>query len=163
MKKILFLLSFSFISIAKAQEQMPSIENIGFSLNLLDPIFGEYNLGLIAFLNPFVQVTTDFTYYSTQYITPEISGWQGKLRWNYFYSSYLKSGFYFGAAGGFESVDVKNDSSTPWQRYRDPTWSVDLGYAWAVREGLLMTLSFDYGYQLGATQILPEIGFLVLF
>ena len=161
MKKLvlLFLLTFNF---AYAQNDSSQPQNLGLSFNLLGPLFGEYNLGLSTFMNPYLQVGIDSTYFATQYISPEVKGWQSELRINYFFSTYRRSGFYLGVTGGFESVSVKQESDTEWKNYNDLTWSIIPGYDWVAGNSFNMLLGLSYGYSLGQMQILPEIGFVVL-
>lgn len=162
-KTILFYLLFFFwFNYAYAQYNSSSQpSNLGLSFNLLGPIFGEYNLGVSTFLNPYLQVGVDSTYYATQYISPEIDGWQSELRVNYFFSTYKRSSFYIGATGGFESVKVKQDSNSSWKSYNDLTWSIIPGYAWAAGRGFTIMLGLSYGYSLGDNQIGPEISFVL--
>jgi hypothetical protein len=161
-KLIPFLLLILPFNDANAQNNSSQPQNLGISFNLLGPIFGEYNLGLSTFVSPYLQFGIDGTYYSTQYVSPEVKGWQTEARINYFFSSYRRSGFYLGGTGGFEVVDVKQDSNSNWKNYTDFTWSVVPGYAWTTGGSFTMLLGLSYGYSLGEIQILPEIGFVLL-
>lgn len=166
MKKILCIYIFFFFQSANAQSERSSNSerqnNINLAVNILSPLFGEYSLGIYTFITPFIQAGINGTYYSTQYVTPEVNGWQTELRANYFFSTHYRSSFYLGAAAGIESVDVKKESSTTWENYRDFTWAIIPGYAWVIGKSFTMMLGLSYGYNLGDTQIGPEIGAVFL-
>jgi len=164
MKKIVFICLFFLLPCHIAQAQYASSSqpnNIGISINILGPIFGEYGLGLSTFMTQNIQVGVNTTYFSTQYISPEVEGWQSNLRVNYFFSSFRKSGFYLGGSGGFEAVNVKKDGDAKWERYDDLTWAIIPGYAWMMGKSYMLLLGLSYGYSLGDTQFEPEIGFVI--
>jgi hypothetical protein len=156
---LLFLLPFN---IAYAQyESSAQPASIGVSVNILGPIFGEYSLGVSTFINPFIQVGVNSTYYDTQYVSPEVEGWQSDLRVNYFFSSFRRSGFFLGASGGFEAVNVKKNDNAKWERFEDATWAVIPGYAWMLGKSYALLLGLSYGYSLGDMQLAPEINFVI--
>lgn len=147
---------------AFAQGGSSTPANVGLSINLLGPLFGEYGLGLFTFVSPYLQVGVQGTYFSTEYITPQIQGWQTNIRVNYFFSGFRKSGFYLGATGGLESVDVRKDESSQWKYYKDTTWSIIPGYAWIADQSFIIMVGLSYGYALGENQFYPELGFILL-
>ena len=146
-----------------AQNSSAPFYNLGLTFNLLGPLFGEYELGISTFVNPYLQVGGDVTYFSTQYISPEIQGWQVVGRANYYFSSFYRSGFYVGATTGFEAVSVKKNDNANWEEYEDLTWSVIPGYSWIVSQSFSLMLGLNYGYNLGENQVAPEIAGLYLF
>ena len=162
-KKIYFiyLMVIIFFSInALAQENDETVpNNIGFSLNLLGPIFGEYSAGVSSFLTSRLQIGLQGTYYDTRNLDPKILGWQAQVRMNYFFTPLNKSGFYLGVFGGFESVQVQNNSGKD-DSYNDPIGGLIPGYRWAMTKKLDMLLGVMVGYMFGNIQIAPELTFI---
>ncbi|MES2614606.1 MAG: hypothetical protein V4591_04235 [Bdellovibrionota bacterium] len=163
MKKIILIYFLFFVPFKFSHAQNAFIpNNLGVAVDVLGPIFGEYSLGLNTFVGPNIQLGVNSTYFSTQYISPEIKGWQSAFRMNYFFSTWRRSGFYLGGASGFESVRVKNDSNSHWEDYNDITWAIIPGYALVVGRPFIMMFGLSYGYNLGSTQFLPEASFIFL-
>lgn len=157
----LFTLFFNSAYGQQNHNSMP-VNNIGMTVNILGPLFGEYGLGVSTFVNPYIQVGANTTYYSTQYITPEVDGWQSDLRVNYFFSGWHRSGFYLGATGGYECVHVKKNSDSNLEYYNDTTWSIIPGYAWSAGKSFTLLLGLKYGYNFGDIDFSPEIGFVIM-
>jgi len=158
---LLLFISYSFNLYAVEEEASPP-PNIGFSLNLLGPIFGIYSLGVSSFLTSRVQIGINGTYFDTRSVDPKVTGWQTQVRMNYFFSPLYKSGFYLGIFGGFESVQVNNNSGSS-NNYTDPIGGVIPGYRWSMTKKLDMLLGVMVGYMYGDVQISPELSFVYLF
>jgi hypothetical protein len=164
MRKKVYLIYFmimSFFSVNafayEDDEEVPN--NIGLSLNLLGPLFGEYSVGVSSFLNSRLQIGVQGSYYDTNNVDPKILGWQAQIRMNYFFTPLYKSGFYLGIFGGFESVQVQNNSGTD-DSYNDPIGGLIPGYRWAMTKKLDMLLGVMVGYMFGNVQLAPELTFV---
>ncbi len=167
MKKLLSLVfvSVSFLpGIIYAQgSQSSAFNNMGISLNVSGIIFGEYELGIFTFLNQTLQLGLNSGFYQTRYLSPEISGWQSEIRANYFFSTFYSSGFYMGAATGYENLSVRKNKSESWNKYNDLTWKVVPGYSWVLSKSFSLMLGLSLGYDFGDTVLSPEINFLYIF
>jgi len=108
---IVFILLIFSLNVSASEEETYPPANLGFSLNLLGPIFGIYSFGVSSFITSRVQIGLNGTYFDTQYVDPRITGWQTQIRMNYFFAPLYKNGFYLGVFGGFESVQIKNNSA----------------------------------------------------
>jgi hypothetical protein len=163
LKKIIILVICYFQNSSFAKETSYNLlNNIGFSLNILGPLYGEYSVGLSSFINEFVQIEISQNVYSTQYVSPEIQGWQTNFGINYYFSTFLQNSFFLGFNAGYESVEVRKKSNEKWNKYNDITWSIIPGYSYAASERFSINFGISYGYNLGDTQLSPQIGLVFL-
>lgn len=162
--KLFFIVIFFQVSInSYAQDNRENIpSNIGFSLDVLGPIFGIYSGGLSTFMTSRTQIGIYGTYFDTRDLEPTVLGWQSLIRMNYFFSPLNLSGFYLGIFGGFESVQVKNNSNN-YNSYNDCIGGIVPGYRWTMTKkiNLLLGVMVEYIYE--STQINPELSFIYIF
>ncbi|BBH52838.1 hypothetical protein [Fluviispira sanaruensis] len=165
MKKKLFLCFIISLFHSKIYSQYVGNDvapNIGISINILGPIFGIYSLGISTFLSSQVQIGLTGSYYSTRNSEPQAEGSLIEYRMTYYFSGIQKNGITLALSGGFESIEIKQESDQ-WKKYEDPIGGVIPGYNWLIGKNLHLLAGLYFGYQFGSFQIKPEISFIYFF